>query len=127
MAFSETFHSFLWWSGKNNKKSKPIKQRSPFRFYQFMENKKICACHHIDLFLKNQKNIINSNCSSCLVLLNFMQQFTYQQYQNKLWKYLLALICKILTQKLSQLILRDQPLILPLAFQLYRAHVRWSW
>ena len=113
--------------GKITKNQNQLNKGVLLGFISLWKTKKICACHHIDLFLKNQKNIINSNCSSCLVLLNFMQQFTYQQYQNKLWKYLLALICKVLTQKLSQLILRDQPLILPLAFQLYRAHVRWSW
>lgn len=99
--------------GKITKNQNQLNKGVLLGFISLWKTKKICACHHIDLFLKNQKNIINSNCSSCLVLLNFMQQFTHQQYQNKLWKYLLALIFKVLTQTFSQLIIRGQPLILP--------------
>ena len=42
---------YIFQFGKNTKTSTRTKQKKPLKFYPFRENKNLCVCHHIDLYL----------------------------------------------------------------------------
>ena len=46
---------YIFQFGKNTKTSTRTRLKKPLKFYPFRENKNLCVCHHIDLYLDKMK------------------------------------------------------------------------
>ena len=46
---------YIFQFGKNTKTSTRTRQKKPLKIYPFRENKNLCVCHHIDLYLDKMK------------------------------------------------------------------------
>ena len=46
---------YIFQFGKNTKTSTRTRQKKPLKFYSFRENKNLCVCHPIDLYLDKMR------------------------------------------------------------------------